>query len=91
MRIETLARRLVRASNLLSTQADVALEGHNRDLLANMDRRAGMQARLQRTLEVISICALTYYLSVLLGMALRGLNRRAFPHRRRPSPQNPII
>jgi uncharacterized membrane-anchored protein len=74
-RIETLARRLARTSNLLSTQVDVALECQNRDLLANMDRRAGMQARLQRTLEVISICALTYYLSVLLGMALRGLNR----------------
>jgi len=77
-RIETLARRLARASNLLSTQVDVALEGQNRDLLANMDRRAGMQARLQRTLEVISICALTYYMSVLLGMALRGLNRSGF-------------
>ena len=74
-RIETLARRLARTSNLLSTQVDVALECQNRDLLANMDRRAGMQARLQRTLEVISICALTYYLSVLLGMALRGLIR----------------
>jgi uncharacterized membrane-anchored protein len=40
-----------------------------------MDRRAGMQARLQRTLELISICALTYYLSALLGLALRALNR----------------
>jgi uncharacterized membrane-anchored protein len=74
-RIEVLAGRLARTSSLLSTQVDVALECQNRDLLANMDRRAGMQARLQRTLEVISICALTYYLSVLLGMALRGLNR----------------
>jgi len=77
-RIETLARRLERASSLLSTQVNVALEGQNRDLLANMDQRAAMQSRLQRILEVISICALTYYLSVLLGMALRGLNRSGF-------------
>jgi uncharacterized membrane-anchored protein len=77
-RIETLARRLERASSLLSTQVDVALEGQNRDLLANMDQRAAAQARLQRTLEFISICALTYYLSVLLGMALRGLNQSGF-------------
>ena len=77
-RIEILARRLARASNLLSTQVDVALEGQNRDLLANMDRRAGLQARLQRTLELISICALTYYMSVLLAMALRALNRSGF-------------
>ena len=77
-RIETLARRLERASSLLSTQVNVALEGQNRDLLANMDQRAAMQSRLQRILEIISICALTYYLSVLLGMALRGLNRSGF-------------
>jgi uncharacterized membrane-anchored protein len=77
-RIETLARRLERASSLLSTQVNVALEGQNRDLLANMDQRGAMQSRLQRILEVISICALTYYLSVLLGMALRGLNRSGF-------------
>ena len=53
----------------------MALEGQNRDLLANMDRRAGMQAQLQRTLELISIFALTYYLSALLGLAIRALNR----------------
>jgi uncharacterized membrane-anchored protein len=74
-RIEGLARRLARATGLLNTQVDVALEGQNRDLLANMDRRAGMQAQLQRTLELISIFALTYYLSALLGVAIRALNR----------------
>jgi uncharacterized membrane-anchored protein len=77
-RIENLARRLARASSLLSTRVNVALEGQNRDLLASMDRRAQMQARLQRTLEVISICALTYYLSVLLGTALRAMSRAGF-------------
>jgi uncharacterized membrane-anchored protein len=74
-RIDGLAHRLARTSGLLSTQVNVALEGQNVDLLASMDRRAGMQARLQRTLELISICALTYYLSALLGLALRALNR----------------
>jgi len=74
-RIESLANRLARTTGLLNTQVDVALEGQNRDLLANMDRRAGMQAQLQRTLELISICALTYYLSALLGLAIRALNR----------------
>jgi Uncharacterized membrane-anchored protein conserved in bacteria len=74
-RIDNLARRLARASNLLSTRVNVALEGQNRDLLVSMDRRAQLQTRLQRTLEVISVCALTYYLSVLLGTALTALNR----------------
>jgi uncharacterized membrane-anchored protein len=77
-RIESLARRLARASSLLSTRVDVALEGQNRDLLVSMDRRAQMQARLQRTLEVISICALTYYLSVLLATALRAVNHAGY-------------
>ena len=77
-RIENLARRLARASSLLSTRVDVALEGQNRDLLVSMDRRAQMQARLQRTLEVISICALTYSLSVLLATALRAMNHAGY-------------
>jgi uncharacterized membrane-anchored protein len=53
----------VRASDLLRTQVDVALQEQNRDLLLSMDRRARIQSRLQRILEVISIVALTYYLA----------------------------
>jgi len=73
-RIENLARRLARAGALLSTQVNVGLESQNRDLLVSMDRRAQLQARLQSTLDLISVCAVTYYLSLLLGMILRGIN-----------------
>ena len=62
-RLESLSRRLARASDLLRTQVDVALQEQNRDLLLSMDRRARLQSRLQRILEVISIVALTYYLA----------------------------
>lgn len=74
-RIDKLAQRLARASSLLRTRVEVDLEAQNRDLLSSMDRRAQLQARLQSTLEAISICALTHYLSALLAMCLRALNR----------------
>ena len=57
---ETAARRLesfcvtclARASDLLRTQVDVALQEQNRDLLLSMDRRARLQSRLQRNLRL---------------------------------------
>ena len=65
-RLKSSSRRLARASDLLRTQVDVALQEQNRDLLLSMDRRARLQSRLQRILEVISIVALTYYLACCL-------------------------
>jgi uncharacterized membrane-anchored protein len=72
-RLESLSRRLGRTSDLLRTQVDVTLQEQNRDLLLSMDRRARLQSRLQRTLEVISIVALTYYLAVLLMTILKAV------------------
>lgn len=72
-RLDSLSRRLARASDLLRTQVDVALQEQNRDLLLSMDRRARLQSRLQRTLEVISMVALTYYLAVLLTTILKAV------------------
>jgi uncharacterized membrane-anchored protein len=72
-RLDSLSRRLARASDLLRTQVDVGLQKQNRDILLSMDRRARLQSRLQRILEVISIVALTYYLTVLLITILEAL------------------
>jgi uncharacterized membrane-anchored protein len=72
-RLESLSRRLTQSSDLLRTQVDVALQEQNRDVLLSMDRRARLQSRLQRTLEVISIVALTYYLAVLLMTILKAV------------------
>jgi uncharacterized membrane-anchored protein len=44
-----------------------------------MDRRARLQSRLQRTLEVISIVALTYYLAVLLMTILGAVKAAGVP------------
>ena len=78
-RLESLSRRLARASDLLRTQVDVALQEQNRDLLLSMDRRANLQSRLQRILEVISIVALTYYLAVLLTTILKAVETAGVP------------
>jgi uncharacterized membrane-anchored protein len=78
-RLESLSRRLARASDLLRTQVDVALQAQNRDLLLSMDRRARLQSRLQRILEVISIVALTYYLAGLLTTILRAVKTVGVP------------
>ena len=73
-RIETLSRRVARASDLLRTRVDVALEAQNRDLLQSMDRRAKLQLRLQQTVEGLSVVAVSYYLVGLLGYVVKGLS-----------------
>jgi uncharacterized membrane-anchored protein len=78
-RLDSLSRRLARATDLLRTQVDVALQEQNRDILFSMDRRARLQSRLQRILEVISIVALTYYLTVLLMTILEALKAAGLP------------
>ena len=71
-RQESLSRRISRASNLLRTRVDVALEAQNRDLLASMDRRARLQLRLQETVEGLSVVAVSYYLLSLVSYLAKG-------------------
>ena len=61
-RIADLARRSERASNLLRTRVDIALEGQNQLLLRSMEQRARQQLMLQETVEGISVVAISYYL-----------------------------
>ncbi len=74
LRIETLSRRVARASDLLRTRVDVALEAQNRDLLESMDRRAKLQLRLQQTVEGLSVVAVSYYLLGLIAYIVKGLS-----------------
>ena len=46
---------------MLRTRVDTALARRNRDLLASMDRRTGLQLRLQHTVEGLSVVAISYY------------------------------
>lgn len=65
-RLTALAGRCERASNLLRTRVDIALEGQNQDLLRSMDKRAKQQLMLQETVEGLSVVAISYYLIGIL-------------------------
>jgi uncharacterized membrane-anchored protein len=65
---------VARASEMLRTRVDVTLAAQNRDLLSSMDRRARLQLRLQRTVEGLSVAAITYYAVGLVSYLTQGLD-----------------
>jgi uncharacterized membrane-anchored protein len=65
-RQDDLSARIARASQLLRTRVDIALERQNQQLLAQMNARARLQLRLQETVEGLSVVAITYYGSQLV-------------------------
>ena len=60
-RLTSLAERAQRAAELLRTRVDVERSAQNQKLLESMDRRADLQLRLQRTVEGLSVVAISYY------------------------------
>lgn len=74
-RQEALSRRANRLSSLLRTGIEVRLEAQNRDLLESMNRRAAQALALQRTVEGLSVVAVSYYAVGLLKVALDGLDK----------------
>jgi uncharacterized membrane-anchored protein len=72
-RQQRLSNQVERATDLMRTGITFELEQQNRDLLDDMNRRARLQMRLQRTVTGISIAALTYYLSGLAVYVAKGL------------------
>ena len=68
-RLARMADRAMRAGDLLRTRVDVERSAQNQALLKSMDRRADLQLRLQKTVEGLSIVAISYY-AVTLGAYL---------------------
>ncbi|MBF9031570.1 DUF3422 family protein [Rhodobacterales bacterium HKCCE3408] len=60
-RIQSMTDRAIRAGDLLRTRVDVGRSAENQALLASMDRRAALQLRLQKTVEGLSVVAISYY------------------------------
>ena len=58
---------MARATKLLSTRIDIARQRQNQRLLESMNRRVKTQLRLQATVEGLSVAAVTYYISGLVG------------------------
>lgn len=69
-RLEQMSSRSIRASNLLRTRVDVERSAQNQALLESMDKRSDLQLRLQRTVEGLSVVAISYYAVSLVGYLL---------------------
>lgn len=68
-RLTALSERALRAGDLLRTRVDVDRSAQNQELLTSMDRRADLQLRLQRTVEGLSVVAISYYaINLVLNM-----------------------
>ncbi len=69
-----ISAKLARAADLLRTRVDVEVEQQNRDLLASMNERTRLQLRLQRTVEGLSVAAISYYVASLVHLLVGGLH-----------------
>src|SRR6056297_27576 len=72
-RLNAMADRAMRAGELLRTRVDVERSAQNQSLLESMNRRADMQLRLQKTVEGLSVVAISYYAVSLAGYLLYPL------------------
>ena len=68
-RLSQLAERARRAGDLLRTRVDVQRTAQNQQLLESLDARAATQLHLQRTVEGLSVVAISYY-ALSLGVYL---------------------
>ncbi|MGR3436054.1 MAG: DUF3422 family protein [Shimia sp.] len=75
-RLATMADRAIRAGDLLRTRVDVERQGQNQALLESMDKRSDLQLRLQKTVEGLSVVAISYYALNLVVYALGPLGQQ---------------
>ena len=73
LRLDALSSRSIRAANLLRTRVDVERSAQNQALLTSMDRRSDQQLKLQRTVEGLSVVAISYYAVSLMAYLLYPL------------------
>jgi uncharacterized membrane-anchored protein len=65
-------------SNLLRTRVDFQQEQSSQALLAAMNKRQGMQLKLQTTVEGLSVAAITYYIAGLIHYVAEGLEAKGW-------------
>ena len=80
-RLENLSQRVGRAGELLQARISVGIETQNQTLLSAMNRRSGMQLRLQQTVEGLSVAAISYYSVALLKILFDSLAHAGVPIR----------
>jgi uncharacterized membrane-anchored protein len=75
-----LSERVSRMSNLLRTRVDFQQQQSSQALLTAMNRRQGMQLKLQTTVEGLSVAAITYYIAGLVHYMAEGLQAKGWIH-----------
>ncbi len=73
-----LSERVSRMSNLLRTRVDFQQQQSSQALLTAMNRRQGMQLKLQTTVEGLSVAAITYYIAGLVHYIAEGLQTKGW-------------
>ncbi|GIZ53972.1 DUF3422 family protein [Noviherbaspirillum aridicola] len=78
-RQEILAERIARTNDLLRTRVGITQERQNRRILESLNARAAQQLRLQQAVEGLSVVAISYYLTGLLGYAIKAAKVAGLP------------
>jgi uncharacterized membrane-anchored protein len=78
-RQQSLSERISRISNLLRTRVEIEQQESNQALLHTMNQRQGLQLKLQSTVEGLSVAAITYYMTGLVGYLAKGAKSMGWP------------
>jgi uncharacterized membrane-anchored protein len=78
-RQDALSQRVSRISNLLRTRVEIEQQQSSQALLATMNKRQGLQLRLQATVEGLSVAAITYYIVGLVSYLAKGAHAIGWP------------
>jgi uncharacterized membrane-anchored protein len=78
-RLTALSQRIERTGALLRTRVDITLETQNQQLLAKLSRGQELQFQLQRTVEGLSVVAISYYAVSLMLHGARAARAAGLP------------
>jgi uncharacterized membrane-anchored protein len=74
-----ISERAARVTQLLTARVNLSREQQNQVLLESMNRRAGIQLRMQQAVEGFSVAAITYYGTGLLGYFVKAARTLGLP------------
>jgi uncharacterized membrane-anchored protein len=78
-RQDALSQRVSRMSNLLRTRVEIEQQQSSQALLATMNHRQDLQLKMQSTVEVLSVAAITYYIVGLVSYLAKGAQKLGWP------------
>ena len=78
-RQDALSQRVSRISNLLRTRVEIEQQQNSQALLGAMNRRQGLQLKLQATVEGLSVAAITYYIAGLVSYIAKAAQAVGWP------------